>query len=244
MTRELQPALVRLPDRCAQRFTADIRICLEPGHALVRPVIDNPSRFFRAKIWAIVAAPPAPVRYGPVRCIRGPGNLTVVDAALHVDLVIRRRAPGGPHGREAAAQIQPRRGELQLHATTTCRVEGVIVHADQARNDCVTRQIERAGAGWYFGLCRRTDADDLAVLNHDSCAVDWRGARAIDDTHVGQRHRAFGNDDVLADIRRQRTDGLRGQCRGRQRQQKDDNRSTHGSTSNTIRMPVSMCSAM
>ena len=42
---ELQPALVRGLDRGAERFAADVGVGLEPGHAFVGPVVDDPPRF-------------------------------------------------------------------------------------------------------------------------------------------------------------------------------------------------------
>jgi hypothetical protein len=45
MSRELQPARVRGTNGGAERLAADVGVGLEPRHAFVGPVIDNPSRF-------------------------------------------------------------------------------------------------------------------------------------------------------------------------------------------------------
>ena len=89
---ELQPALVRLLDRGAQRFAADVGVGLEPRHAFVRPVVDDAPRFFGLTICAIVAAPPGAGEIRARQVHARARDLTAVDPALHVDLVIRRRA--------------------------------------------------------------------------------------------------------------------------------------------------------
>ena len=106
------------------------------------------------------------------------------------------------------------------------------------------REIDRPRARRHFGCAAGADAGDPAVL--DDSASDPRAAAApvpsttrtlVSATDVsGTRH-------VLAHIVRQRGEGLRGRApTGEIRRQRAGDLG-HGVTSNTIRIPVSMCSA-
>ena len=98
--RKLQAARVSGADRRAKRVATDVGVRLEPGNAFIGPVDDDPPRFFGGATCAIVAAPPGPVRYGPVRCMPRARDFTPLDGRLHVDLVIRRRPPRGADCRD------------------------------------------------------------------------------------------------------------------------------------------------
>ena len=54
-------------------------------------------------------------------------------------------------------QIEARRRELELHAAPARRVERVVVHADDAGDDGVARQIHRPDAGRHLRGRGRTE---------------------------------------------------------------------------------------
>ena len=125
-------------DGSAKCFAADVGVRLEPRDTFIRPVVDDAARLLRR---ADLRHRRGAARAREIRASEmhaGTGDLAALDPLFHVDLVIRRRATGGADRRQTRAEVEARRGELQLHAAATRRVERVIVEARRFRESpCV-----------------------------------------------------------------------------------------------------------
>ena len=148
---------------------------------------------------------------GPVRCMRGPG---ISPRSIDRFMLISWYGEVPPVVRMVVtplAEVEPRRGELELHAAAARRVERVVVHADEAGDHGVAGRgrSSRAPAG-----TRASRPGATAVILPFSITIVWSSsgalAGAVDDAHVRAARRAVSG--TLTNClhgRRERAEGLR-----------------------------------
>ena len=209
MAGELQPALVRRHDRRAQHFAADVGVGLEPGDAFIGPVVHDAARFLGRSDLRHRPGPAGPGEIGAGEMQPRPGRLATIDRPLHVDLVVRRGAAGGARRGHAVGEVQPRRGELELHAAAARGVERVVVHPDDAGNHGVAGEVHDPRPRRRGRRRGRSNRHDLSAVDQDRLILERRLAGAVDDAHVLQGDARFRNADHRLDGRRERAHALR-----------------------------------
>src|SRR5690606_11065920 len=184
---------VRFVDRGLHLVAGDERVELEPGGSLTRPVAYDAARILGCgdRVHAAARTISADVRPGHVHA--RPGSLPLVDLPLEVELAVRRHAAGRTDRCDAAREVEARGGEIRLDAAAGRRIEGVVVHPDDAGDDGVSGEVNDPCAGGYTRAGGRAHGGDPYILDDDGLALAHRRAGPVDDTDVGK------GDDRLAD---------------------------------------------
>ena len=190
VTRRLHSACVSFVDRGAKLVARDVHVRLQGCRAGVIPEVDHPPSLGGVgERVHLQQRKPGTLEVGG-RCVDpGAGHLSTVDAGLGVELTVAVHVAGGTHRRHAARQVQSREtlDEIRVDAWPGGVIE-MLVHHHQPWNHRLVSQIEDLRLSRHRSRRRVTDRGDPPVANHDGLISARRGARAVDDSRVRERH--------------------------------------------------------
>ena len=219
VSRQLETALVRRLDRRRQLRARDRRVGLERLCAGVCPVVHElfgvlGSREHMRQRLRTVAVEVRRRRVDP-----RPGFAARLDVVAESNLREPVVRAGGSHRGHAAGEVQPRERLAGVRAHRADGIQQMLMQPNDARNQRLSREIDRESTGWNLNGAVVAERGNFAVANDEGLIRSRRCARAVDDARVRQRDDRrvdfYVRANVRADRRALRADAAGdGQCSG------------------------------
>jgi len=232
VTGNLETAPVRFFYDRTELLARDMGVGLERGDAAVRPIGDGFAGILRSGefLHLQIRAAGAIEEWASDIEMRS-RNRSAVDRALELQVRIGICAANGAHGRHAVRQIEAWRREGHLEKKTRSlelpvglqigshQREQVIVHADNARDNRITAEVEHGDAVTRTLIRAGGDRGDLSTLEVDVLVSSRPGSRPINNADVFQDHSLLSDAYIVAHRRPEDADPLGGRAAWHRQQQ-------------------------
>jgi hypothetical protein len=199
MPGNFDPVLVGLFNRRFQLRPREHVVSLERAYAFADPVLHGAARVVGIFERVHLAGEGAiAFEIGPGHVDLGANHLSVIDAALQLQIKVGLDASCGADRRNPSRKIQAREAERHVVIEPAAgRVEKMIVHTHQSGDRRVAGEVHPIGIRGNLHRSCSADGGDLVAGDQDGLIGFGRGAGAVDQAHMFERDHARGDLDKV-----------------------------------------------